>query len=351
MLNGINYKLIMSSSSPSHPPPEFMLESPYAIQCGAEGYWSFPQEAGAEGEDFQGEDFQYHPKVCDHCWNEIPGFLERVELVEQFILRVQEDVESVRRTCRLEARSQTPKEPEGKIDIQDAIQEVDGQIDAFQERLGIKFTSFHGLAPSRLYGQTMKNTGELASEYVGAGEYQDRFVLSNSNDEIDPNGGEIMKWPEGYVQHYIRDGNVMPTERFFYYIQSRSDWIKRVSGGGVDGRGGEGDVEKAALEVWNPHWTTRPTSEEPTSEKLNLLEMQALVIAEREKKIEYARKGEEQRLHEEQLREKAMMRLQNQKVNPEEETGRGGRSVHSGSCGGSGGGSSQNLSGYFSEEL
>jgi len=28
-------------------------------------------------------------------------------------------------------------------------------------------------------------------------------------------------WPEGYIEHYIKDHNVMPTERFYHYINNQ----------------------------------------------------------------------------------------------------------------------------------
>lgn len=33
-------------------------------------------------------------------------------------------------------------------------------------------------------------------------------------------------WPEGYIEHYIQDHNVMPTEKFYQYVNSRYNEIK-----------------------------------------------------------------------------------------------------------------------------
>jgi len=56
--------------------------------------------------------------------------------------------------------------------------------------------SFRGISFSRIDGSP-----------VGNKEYYD--VTNN------------ICWPEGYVQHYILNNNVMPTERFFNYINYR----------------------------------------------------------------------------------------------------------------------------------
>lgn len=60
--------------------------------------------------------------------------------------------------------------------------------------------SYRGIAFSRLDGS-----------FVGNEEYQD--TINN------------ICWPEGYVEHYIRDNNVMPTERFYNYINARYDQL------------------------------------------------------------------------------------------------------------------------------
>lgn len=52
-----------------------------------------------------------------------------------------------------------------------------------------------GLSHSRL----------VSGAVVAAGEYEDNGIC----------------WPEGYVEHYIRDHNVMPTKRFYDYVNAR----------------------------------------------------------------------------------------------------------------------------------
>lgn len=60
-----------------------------------------------------------------------------------------------------------------------------------------KVIHYRGLSPSRLY----------PNQYVGSKEYKDKH--------------HSMGWPEDYVQHYILENNVMPTERFFNYVCER----------------------------------------------------------------------------------------------------------------------------------
>lgn len=56
--------------------------------------------------------------------------------------------------------------------------------------------SFRGISFSRIDGTP-----------VGNKEYYD--VINN------------MCWPEGYVEHYIKNYNVMPTQKFYHYINYR----------------------------------------------------------------------------------------------------------------------------------
>jgi hypothetical protein len=60
--------------------------------------------------------------------------------------------------------------------------------------------AYRGLSFSRLDGSV-----------VGNEEYQD----TTNN----------ICWPQGYIEHYIRDHNVMPTEKFYNYINTRYEQL------------------------------------------------------------------------------------------------------------------------------
>ena len=62
--------------------------------------------------------------------------------------------------------------------------------------------AYRGIAFSRLDGTA-----------VGNEEYQDE--------------ANNMCWPSGYLEHYVRDNNVMPTEKFYNYVNSRYEDIIR----------------------------------------------------------------------------------------------------------------------------
>jgi len=62
--------------------------------------------------------------------------------------------------------------------------------------------AYRGLSFSRLDGSV-----------VGNEEYQD----TTNN----------ICWPQGYIEHYIQDNNVMPTEKFYKYINARYDQIMK----------------------------------------------------------------------------------------------------------------------------
>lgn len=59
------------------------------------------------------------------------------------------------------------------------------------------WSNFRGMSPSRL----------VPDEFVGSAEYSD----------IDVTGNKIC-WPEGYIEHYILNHNVMPTKLMFEYV-------------------------------------------------------------------------------------------------------------------------------------
>lgn len=63
----------------------------------------------------------------------------------------------------------------------------------------LHYRAYRGLSPSRI----------VPGYYVGNGEYED---------------GD-MCWPEGYVKHYIEDHNVMPTQRFYDYVNTRYETL------------------------------------------------------------------------------------------------------------------------------
>ena len=46
------------------------------------------------------------------------------------------------------------------------------------------------------------------------------------NEEYQDESGN-MCWPSGYLEHYVRDNNVMPTEEFYNYVNSRYEDITR----------------------------------------------------------------------------------------------------------------------------
>ena len=70
-------------------------------------------------------------------------------------------------------------------------------IELYLKRSG-HYVQYRGFSTSRL----------ISGKRVGSGgEYQDNKYE--------------MYWPEDYVDHYIKDHNVMPTERFFKYIIER----------------------------------------------------------------------------------------------------------------------------------
>ena len=64
------------------------------------------------------------------------------------------------------------------------------------------WSNFRGMAPSRLEDNV----------YVGSAQYSD----------IDEKGKNVC-WPEGYIDHYIVQHNVMPTKNFYNYIIWR--WV------------------------------------------------------------------------------------------------------------------------------
>jgi hypothetical protein len=53
----------------------------------------------------------------------------------------------------------------------------------------------------------------IDGSWIGASEYQDK----RNN----------ICWPGGYIEHYIEDHNVMPTEKFYKYINARYDEIMK----------------------------------------------------------------------------------------------------------------------------
>jgi hypothetical protein len=73
------------------------------------------------------------------------------------------------------------------------------ELQAERKENDVKVMQNLGYAPSRLVPNFM----------VGSAEYRD---------------GEVF-WPEGYVEHYIRDHNVMPTKRFYNYINNKYDTL------------------------------------------------------------------------------------------------------------------------------
>jgi hypothetical protein len=66
---------------------------------------------------------------------------------------------------------------------------------SLKDQNDVKMIEYFGYAYSRL----------VPDFEVGSSEYKDGDVF----------------WPEGYVEHYIGDYNVMPTERFFNYINEK----------------------------------------------------------------------------------------------------------------------------------
>ena len=93
------------------------------------------------------------------------------------------------------------------------------------------YVRFHG------YFEAFK---QPRSETVGAAEFADRF-------EFDASGsGQVREenvcWPAGYPQHYIRDGNVMPTRRFLAYVLARAAFVEAHA-----------DFEAASLALWDGH--------------------------------------------------------------------------------------------------
>lgn len=75
------------------------------------------------------------------------------------------------------------------------------ELQAERKENDVKMLQALGYAPSRLVPNFM----------VGSAEYRD---------------GEVF-WPEGYVEHYIRDHNVMPTKRFYNYINTKYDILTK----------------------------------------------------------------------------------------------------------------------------
>jgi hypothetical protein len=76
------------------------------------------------------------------------------------------------------------------------------ELQAEKKENDVQWMQALGYAPSRLVPNFM----------VGSGEYRDGDVF----------------WPEGYVEHYIRDHNVMPTRRFYNYINQKYDTLTKT---------------------------------------------------------------------------------------------------------------------------
>jgi hypothetical protein len=72
------------------------------------------------------------------------------------------------------------------------------------DKYHLGYVSYRGLSPSRL----------VKNEYVGNGEYYDRDY-------------DNMCWPDGYRSHYIQEYNVMPTQRFYEYVNTRYQQLFR----------------------------------------------------------------------------------------------------------------------------
>lgn len=85
------------------------------------------------------------------------------------------------------------KEWKGKQQWIDRVAVI--ELQAEKKENDVQWMQALGYAPSRL----------VPGFKVGSGEYRD---------------GNI-SWPEGYVEHYVRDHNVMPTQRFYNYINNK----------------------------------------------------------------------------------------------------------------------------------
>jgi len=80
--------------------------------------------------------------------------------------------------------------------IEDYLRSI--QVIIHNDKYHTGYVSYRGLSPSRL----------VKNEMVGNGEYYDRDY-------------DNMCWPEGYGSYYIGKHNVMPTARFYNYVNYR----------------------------------------------------------------------------------------------------------------------------------
>lgn len=65
----------------------------------------------------------------------------------------------------------------------------------------VDFHNYRGMSPSRI----------KKDNFVGSGEYNDKT--------------RKICWPEGYVEHYIEENNVLPSQNFYEYINEKYESI------------------------------------------------------------------------------------------------------------------------------
>ena len=157
------------------PPPRFADPAPIetmkydGVTFTVEGYWSPRGEGG----------YQPHPFVAreDEPWSGRDQFLRKARIIELWCLKRSNARDKI--TTRLIRRilKDSPKPYKYK-------------------QLGV--IQWRGYSESRI--------SQNKNKHVGSKEFYDKEAQ--------------ISWPEAYVSHYMEEYNVLPTKRFFEYVQN-----------------------------------------------------------------------------------------------------------------------------------
>lgn len=163
----------------------------------------------------------YFPVISKQKWADKAKFMARLRLVEAAVtkgllgienhVKLDDEVQYVRRTQCLDSRL-VPGE----------------KILTIQQQVARNHTS---QVAGRVTGKNIKGRGKAGASKYGKDayyvEFNDKFFFNEADSEayygLRSKAPRPLRWAEGYGAYYIEKWNVMPTERFFRFIMTRSD--------------------------------------------------------------------------------------------------------------------------------